>query len=187
MLQHTPTRTLFRELFDRRTDVLVVITACVGCWVFWSPLSELSTLSWWYDHVQSIRTRAALPRPDYDLETLPWQLAAPRSFAMQQGHLTLVTNAEPFAYQAFATLPTNGARAADIEFDADVESGGLTIGMLQAGTWIAVNSSPRPGLFTDTNSTLLGRGRSLTLVIANNNPAGETRATLKWLRVYLRK
>jgi hypothetical protein len=180
-------RTLLRELFDRRTDLLVVITACVGGWVMWSPVSELSTLSWWYDRVQSAGTRAALPRPDYDLETLPWQPAAPRSFVVPQGRLTLVTNAEPYAYQAFATVPTNGASAADIEFEADVESGGLTIGLLQSGKWIAVNSSPRPGVFTDTNSTLLGHSRSVTLMIANNNPAGETRMTLKWLRLYLRK
>jgi hypothetical protein len=180
-------RTLLRGLFNRRTDVAMVITACAGVWVFWSPLSELSTLSWWYDRVLSVRAQGTLPDPDYDLDSLPWQKAEPRAFDVQQGQLTLVTNAEPFAYQAFATVHTNGARAADIQFEADVESGGVTIGLLQSGKWIAVSSSPQPGVFADTNSTLLGYSRSVTLMIANNNPAGETRVTLKSLRLYLRK
>jgi hypothetical protein len=179
--------TLLRGLFDHRTDVVIVITACAGVWVFWSPLSELSALSWWYDRVQSVRTRGTLPDPDYDLDTLRWQLAEPRAFDVHQGRLTLVTNAEPFAYQAFATVHTNGAGAADIQFEADVESGGITIGLLQSGKWIAVSSSPHPGVFADTNSTQLGYSRSVTLMIANNNPAGETRVTLKSLRLYLRK
>ena len=101
--------------------------------------------------------------------------------------MTLVTNAEPFAYQAFAILDRNGARGADVQFDATIESGGATVGLLQDGKWIASSSSQTPGRFADINAALLGSARSITLVIANNNPAGESRLRFDAIRLSLRK
>jgi hypothetical protein len=163
------------------------MTATVGLWLFWSEYSNLSTLAWWYDRTQPGQIEAALPSPDYDLNTLPWKSAHPRVFELLPHQMTLVTDPEPFAYQVFATVNTEGASSAAIRFEADIESGGMTIGLLQAGKWIAVNSSQRPGVFADTNSALLGYRRSMTVMIANNNPAGETRLRLKSLRLYLQK
>jgi hypothetical protein len=84
-------------------------------------------------------------------------------------------------------VKTDGASAADIQFDIDVESGGVTVGLLQAGKWIASNSVKQAGTFTDWNSAQLGYRRTLTIAIANDNPAGQSRVTVKALRVFLRK
>jgi hypothetical protein len=147
----------------------------------------LSGLSWWYDSVQQLHARSVVPQPDYDLATLPWQQIQPRSFTIAQGRLKIITNDEAFGYQALANVKTNGANAADIQFDIDVESGGVTVGLLQAGKWIASNSATQAGRFTDWNSAQLGYRRTLTIAIANDNAAGESRVTVKALRVFLRR
>jgi hypothetical protein len=186
----TPTpvsRAVNRPLPAGLIDICVVGVAAAGIWLFWSQYSNLSTLSWWYDRTQLLRTSTTLPAPDFDLTTLPWKPVHPRVFEMKQGHLTMVTDSEPFGYQAYAILSTGGANAADIQFDAEVEVGAATIGLVQSGKWIATNSSQRTGAFSDSNSALLGFGRSVTVVIANDNPAGESRLTVKSLRLYLRK
>ena len=147
-------------------------------------------LSWFYDHAQYVKSLrdTPLPNPDYDLASLPWKTAQPDAFdRLPGGALALATNAEPFAYQAFASVDTKGARVADIQFEADLESGGATVGLLQSGKWIATSSSQRQGRFADANSVQLGYNRSITVMIANNNPAGRSRLTVKWLRVYFRK
>jgi hypothetical protein len=176
-----------RAVWVRRTDLAVVITAVAGFALFWSPFSNLSALSWWYDRMPPGRIESTVPIPDYDLNTLPWKVAHPRVFDLQPHQLVLVTDPEPFAYQAFATVNTDGASSAAIQFEADIESGGTTIGLLQSGKWIAVSSSHRRGVFSDASAAQLGYSRSITLTIANNNPAGETRLTLKSLRLYFRK
>ena len=52
-----------------------------GSLVFLVAVLDLSALSWWYDSTVSIpRQGRRLPQPDYDLTTLPWQLAQPRVF-----------------------------------------------------------------------------------------------------------
>ena len=170
-----------------RSDVGVVATALFGAWLLWSQYSTLSTLSWWYDRVATARSRSALPNPDYDLRSLRWQQVSPRVFDLQPDRLILVTNTEPNAYQAFAVVTTGLAKAADIQFDIDVESGGVTVGLIQDGKWIAASSSVRTGSFADSNSTQLGLRRSLMVMIANNNPAGESRVVVKALRVYVRR
>jgi hypothetical protein len=63
----------------------------------------------------------------------------------------------------------------------------VTIGLLQAGKWIASNSAQQAGPFGDWNSARLGYHRSLTVGIANDNPAGQSRLTIKALRLFLRK
>lgn len=171
----------------RLRDFSVIVLATIGLWFFWSEYSYLSGLSWWYDNVQRLRTRGSAVRPDYDLTTLPWQPTQPRVFEIKQGQIRIITSNESFGYQAFANVTADGANAADIEFDVDIESGGASIGLLQAGKWIAINSSQKAGAFTDKNSARLGYHRSLTVVIANDNPAGESRLTVKSLRLYLRK
>jgi len=140
-------------------------------------------LAWQYDYANP----AVHAKPDYDFTTLPWQAAHPQQFDIKSNPATLVTNAEPFAYQVFAIVNRNGARAASFHFDVTVESGGVTIGLLQDGKWIASSSTQSPGRFTDSNSTLLGSARSITLVIANNNASGESRLTVADIRLYLRK
>lgn len=171
----------------RLIDLSIVMTAVAGVWLFWSQYSNLSALSWWYANTHRLRTRTTAPNPDYDLATLPWKAVRPQVFELKPGKLGIVTDTEPFAYQAFATVNTGDADAADIQFEADLEAGGATIGLLQGGKWIAINSSQRPGPFSDSNSAQLGYHRSLTVMIANNNPAGESRLTVKSLRLYLRK
>jgi hypothetical protein len=168
-------------------DLSPVIIATAGLWLLWSQYSYLSGLSWWYDSVQHLRARGAGPTPDYDLTTLPWKATVARAFEVRPDGVKLITNGDPFAYQALATIRSYGANAADLQFDADVEAGGITIGLLQAGTWIAINSMQHPGSFADWNSAQLGYRRSLTVVIANDNPAGESRVTIKSLRLFLRK
>ena len=171
-------------------DVAALATAGFGAWLLWSQISYVTKLSWFYDHaeyVQSLR-RGALPNPDYELATLPWTAIHPGRFEPgADGTMNLITNDEPYTYQAFAAVNTKGARFADIQFEAAIQSGGITIGLLESGKWVASSSSQRPGSFADSNSVQLGRGRSVTVVIANDNPNGESRATIKWLRLYLRK
>ena len=167
-------------------EIAPIVTAIVGLWIFWSAYAQFSTLSWWYDRAELAKS-GALPNPTYDLASLPWQTASPRVFDLTPGKMTLVTNDDSYGYQAWATVATNWAGAADIQFDIDVESGGTTVGLLQAGKWIASSSSTRPGRFADTNSTELGWRRSLTVMIANNNPAGQSRLTVKAFRLYLRR
>ena len=179
-----------KRALDGYSDFAAVAIAGFGAWLLWSQLSGIAKLSWFYDHaeyVQSLR-ESPLPNPDYDLSSLPWKTAQPDGFDFQPGgamHLT--TNQQPFGYQAFAAVDTNGARLADIQFEADVESGGATIGLLEGGKWIASSASQRRGRFADANSVQLGYHRSITVVIANNNPDGQSRLTVKWLRLYLRK
>jgi hypothetical protein len=118
---------------------------------------------------------------------LPWQTAHPREFEVKNRRLTLVTDAAPFGYQAFAIIDRNGANAAAFHFDVTIESGGVTIGLLQDGKWIASSSSQAPGRFVDSNSTLLGSSRSMTFVIANDNPSGESRVRVDDISLYLRR
>jgi hypothetical protein len=174
-------------LASRLKDAMVVIVAATGLWFFWSQYSSLSALSWWYDSVQQLRSRVVVPPADYELTTLPWQTIHPRTFEIAQGQVRIITNDDAFGYQALANVNTDGASAADIQFDIEVESGGVTIGLLQAGKWIASNSADRAGPFAEWNSARLGYHRSLTVGIANANPAGESRLTVKALRVFLRR
>jgi hypothetical protein len=174
--------------FARFGDLSRIIIATAGLMFFWSQYSYLSGLSWWYGSVHHLRTGSAgRPGPDYDLATLPWKVAAARVFDVKPGRMTLVTSHDSFAYQASANIGTGGASAADIQFDVDVEAGGVTIGLVQGGKWVAISSSRRAGSFADWNSAQLGYRRSLTVVIANDNPAGESRFIVKSLRLYLRK
>ena len=163
----------------------IAATATLGLWLLCSEYLHLARLSWWYDSTQVLLASPA--NPDYDLTSLPWQLVHPRLFEVREGRLTLATSSEPYGYQAYATINANGANTAGIKFDADVESGGITIGILQAGAWIAANSSQTTGAFSELNSALLGYRRSLTVMIANKNPAGESRVTITSLRMYLRR
>ena len=176
-----------RGAFVLLRDLSIVIIAAAGLWFFWSQYTSLSALSWWYDNTQNLQARIARRHPDYDLTTLPWQVASPRVFEITQGTATMATSREPFAYQAFATVSTGGASAADIQFEADVEAGGVTIGLLQGGAWITINSTEKTGAFAESNAARLGYRKSLTVMIANNNPAGESRLSVKSLRLFLRK
>ena len=110
----------------------------------------------------------------------------PRVFEIRGGTLTLATVTSRTAIRR-ATIRANGAHTAGITFDADVERGGVTIGIQQAGEWIAINSSENPGPFSGLNSALLGFRRSLMVTIANRNAAGASQVTIKSLRVYLRR
>jgi len=172
-------------LLKRLRAVAILATAAGGLWLLWSECLQLARLSWWYDSTQVLHATSSTP--DYDLTTLTWQLVNPRLFEIRQGGLTVATSSDPYGYQAYATINTNRANTAGITFEADVERGGITIGLLQAGKWIAVNSSQNIGTFSDLNSALLGFRRSLTVMIANKNPAGESRVVIKSLRLYLRK
>jgi hypothetical protein len=176
-----------RAALGRLGDLSVVVIATAGLWFFWSQYSYLSGLSWWYENTHSLAARTAPLRPDYDLTTLPWKLASPRLFEVERGTMTIVTSKDPFGYQAFANINTGAASAADIQFDLDVEAGGLTVGLLQAGKWIAINSTQKAGSFAESNSAQLGYHRTLTVMIANDNPAGESRVTVRSLRLFLRK
>ncbi len=168
-------------------DLSAIIIAASGVWLFWSQYVYLSGLARWYNDAQQLRTTGAGPKPDYDLTTLPWRVASARVFDIKPDRITIVTSSEPFGYQAVATVSAGGAGAAEIQFDAEVEQGGVTIGLLQGGKWIAANSSRRRGPFADWNSAQLGYRRSLTLAVANDNPAGESRVTITALRLFLRK
>jgi len=167
------------------TVATTIAIALCGAWLMWSEYIRFARLSWWYSSTAVLL--AAAPNPDYDLTSLPWQKVRPRQFDVRDGELLLTTSGEPYEYQAYANIKVNGANTAGIRFDADVASGGITIGILQAGEWIAINSSNGTGRFADLNSALLGFRRSLTVMIANRNPQGESRVRIKSLRLYLRK
>jgi hypothetical protein len=171
----------------RLRDIAVVVIAAGGMWLFWSEYSYLFGLSGWYESMQRLEAGTVTLNPDYQLATLPWKVASPREFEVHEGTMRLVTNRDSFGYQAFATVNTQGASAADIQFDADLEAGGATIGLLQRGKWIASNSTRETGHFSASNSTRLGYSRSLTVMVANNNPAGVSSLTIKSLKVFLRK
>jgi len=168
-------------------DAAIVAIAALGLWLFWSAYDQLATLSWFYDRAAFAQTTDALPNPDYQLDSLPWQAASPRIFDRRPGEIVLVTDGQSYAYQVFATVGAKRARAADFQFDVDVQAGGVTLGLLQNGKWIASSSSTRTGRFAGSNSTQLGYGRSLTFMIANDNPAGESRLVVHSVRLYLRR
>lgn len=168
-------------------DISIIATAVAGLWLFGSYYSYLSNLSWWHESTARLRRTTILEKADYDLSTLPWQVVQPRLFEVTQGRLTLVTGPEPSTYQAIATVAANGASTVDFHFDTIVESGAVTIGLLQRGRWIAASSSTGAGTFADSNAAQLGYARTFSVVIANNNPAGESRLVVNSLRVYLRR
>jgi hypothetical protein len=165
-------------------SVFLIGIMSAGLLLFGYKYGYLSAMSEAYDYPERLRTGAI--EPSYDLATLPWHVVKPAAFTLNPGGSTLVTSDDPLAYQVTATINTGRASAADIYFDADLESGAVTIGLLQAGTWIASNSSRRTGTFSDSNSVRLGFHRSLTVVIANNNAAGTSRLFVRSLRVLLR-
>lgn len=178
-----------KALWQRRADVAALGVALLGAWLMWTTYSSVSAASWYYDRLDHIRslTVTVLGDPDYDLQTLPWETVAPRRYDRAPSALALVTNEQPYGYQVLATVETKRARSADIVFNAHIQSGGATIGLLQDGRWIASNSSVRPGDFAEANTAELSRSRSITVVIANDNAAGESRLTIQSLRLYLRR
>jgi len=99
----------------------------------------------------------------------------------------MMTSDEPYGYQVFATVDPGRAKAVDLLFEGDVLSGGVTIGVLQDGKWIAIDSSQRTGSFAGGNSARLTSRRPVTIMIANDNPAGASSLTVKSLRIFLRK
>ena len=180
---------LATELWRRRADLAAVAVAIGGAWLMWTAYSSVSAASWFYDRLERVRSlnREAPPDPDFDLQSLPWKTTSPRVFDLTPSGLTLITNAEPYGYQVFATIATNRASSVDIVFSTHIQTGGATIGVLQDGNWILSNSSERSGDFAEANTARLRRSRSVTVVIANNNAAGESRVTIHSLRVYLRR
>jgi hypothetical protein len=176
-----------RGPFAHVRDLSIVVLAIIGVWLLWSQYSYLAGLSWWYDNTRHLAERTAGRRPDYDLSSLPWTVAQPRRIDIEPNGITMVTSDEPFGHQVFAIVDTGRANAVDLLFEADVVSGGVTIGLLQDGKWIAINSSQRAGPFVDGNSAQLTSRRPVTVMIANDNPAGASRLTVKSLRVFLRK
>ena len=177
------------ELWRRRSDLAAVAVAICGAWLMWAAYSSVSAASWFYDRLELLKSQnpTALPDPDFDLQSLPWKVVSPRVFDLAPSALTLVTSADPYGYQVFATIATKRARSVDIIFSAHILSGGATIGVFQDGNWIVSNSSDRPGDFAEANTAELRRSRSIMVVIANDNAAGESRLTIRSLRVYLRR
>ena len=161
------------------------VLAVLGFWVVAAPLREMAILSWFYDRVQS--SPATLPRPDFEVGTLPWKVAQPKSFTLTPAGAELVTSTDAYSYQLFASVDTHGAKAADLQFELDVEHGGVTIGIQQSGKWLTVDTTGRRGTFTGANSAALGFARSLSVVITNNNAAGESRIQMRAVRLYLRR
>jgi len=86
--------TLSAKLRTRWPDISVAVVAVAGFWLIWSQYSNLSALSWWYEGTVRFREGRDLPAADYDLTTLPWQLARPQAFEVNQGTLALVTNTQ---------------------------------------------------------------------------------------------
>jgi hypothetical protein len=172
-------------LFLKQLRTLAIVaTAAFGLRLFWVDYRHLAGLSWWYASTRALLTESSAP--DFTLPSLPWQPVHPRAFEPRDGRLTLVTSAEPFAYQAFAMIDIAGAKSAGIKFDAQVDRGGVTIGLLQGGRWIAISSLPSTGRFSEVNVAQLGfRRRPITVMIANRNPEGESRVTINALQVYL--
>jgi hypothetical protein len=162
----------------------MLAVALFGGWVIWSRLSELS-MAPWYDLTAFAPDTS--PRPAYDLHTLPWKAAQPKAFDLGAGAGRLITSDDGFTYQVYAIVNTVGAKAVDIRFDLNIESGGATVGLMQSGNWLIWASSQNVGRFFDVLSVPLGVARSMTVVIANNNPAGESRVTLTAVDVFLRK
>ena len=177
------------DLWRRRADLAAIAVAIGGAWLMWTAYSSASAASWFYDRLERIRSlnANALPDPDFDLQSLPWKTVSPRVFDLAPSALTLVTSVDPYGYQVVATIARKQARSVDVVFSAHIQSGGATIGVQQDGNWIVSNSSDRPGDFAEANTAELRRSRSIMVVIANDNAAGESRLTIRSLRVYLRR
>ena len=105
-------------------DLSIVIIAATGLSLFWSQCSYLSGVSRWYHSAQQLRATGVGPKADFDLTTFPWHVANARVFDVVHDRITIVTSSEPFGYQAVATVSADGARAADFQFDIEVEKGG---------------------------------------------------------------
>jgi hypothetical protein len=176
-----------RPFAGRWTDLAIVILAPVGLWLFWSQYSTLSAWSWAYESTENLRSGRNPVAPDYDLTTLPWQLSGPRVFTVNQGTLTLITNTDSYAYQASATVATHSADVAYLRFDGDLEAGGASVGLLQAGKWLTLASCLKPGPCSGAVWSPMRSGDSVSVVIANNNAAGESRLIVKSLLLFFRK
>jgi hypothetical protein len=122
---------------------------------------------------------------DYDLTRVRWSTADARALSTREGHLDLVTGDGPYLYEAIATVPTGGASIAHLAFRGRVTRGGLTVGLVANGRWLA-NRSVRAGReFDDLLTTRLARTPTLMIVVANCNPAGESIGAIEELKLYL--
>jgi hypothetical protein len=103
----------------------------------------------------------------------------------RDGAVHVVTGPEPFAYQATARLPAKaGAAGYLVEFEVEIDRGGATLGLLDpAGRWIEVRSRSEPGRLIGTVRGRARAGASLTLVLANHNPKGDSSFALRRLEI----
>jgi hypothetical protein len=162
--------------------LIVVAVLIVSIWsaLVYLDLAAMSRASASADDVR--RQRIA---PDYDLSRISWSSVGARRLSMRDGHLDLVTGDGPYLYQAIATVPTRHASIAHLMFKGRVMRGGITIGLIANGRWLANRSIRDTREFDDLLTAQSTDTPTLTIVVANCNPAGESIGTIDDLKLYL--
>jgi hypothetical protein len=157
----------------------IVIVAMWAAFVY-RDLAAMSRASASEEDVRRGRIAA-----DYDLPQISWSAVDARQLSTRDGHLDLVTGDGPYLYQAMASVPIHGASFAHLAFKGRVTRGGITIGLVANGRWLANRSIRDSREFDDLLTAQPRDTPTLTVVVANCNPAGESMANLDDLKLYL--
>jgi hypothetical protein len=113
-----------------------------------------------------------------------WEPTGEGTMRVDGNAVEVRTNNKPFAYQAVARMPVGRETAWLVRFAMDVVEGGATIGALDdAGRWIETRSRSEPGILEGELRLVGFNGKSPTLVLANNNPAGASRFALTRINI----
>jgi hypothetical protein len=148
----------------------IVIVAMWAAFVY-RDLAAMSRASASEEDVRRGRIAA-----DYDLPQISWSAVDARQLSTRDG---------PYLYQAMASVPIHGASFAHLAFKGRVTRGGITIGLVANGRWLANRSIRDSREFDDLLTAQPRDTPTLTVVVANCNPAGESMANLDDLKLYL--
>jgi hypothetical protein len=150
----------------------------------WVGIVSRDIAAWSRAYASADDVRSGRLAPDYELQRLAWSVADARSAAVIDSQMQLLTGAGPYRYQATATVATNRATVAHVAFRVRVATGGITVGLVGSGGWLALQTVSAPGVFEHLITAPITGEKSITVVIANANPAGESAATIEELRMY---
>jgi hypothetical protein len=175
-----PNSAAMARLAGRLLVVAAVVMVAMWAALVYLDLAAISRASASAEDVRRGRIVA-----DYDLLHIAWSTVEARQLSTRDGHLNLVTGDGPYLYQAMATVPTHRAVFAHLAFKGRVMRGGITIGLVANGRWLANRSIRDVREFDDLLTAHPADTPDLTIVVANCNPAGESIGTIDDLKLYL--